>query len=722
MKCLQQPQILDALIENTAAKLEQIELLYSKNSVINEMFITHINSSAQECIPKVEKSHLYQTWHNDDELKRLHELKDELFRRNNTKELIKTRKKIRLRSIHLRNQYYKSEADKINQFAINRELDKLFSRAKKQETTFKSTTGKCSAEKLLNHFQKHFNLGHINSVIPEELSSNLPSFINDLRNISKEFPINHDIPSIDEIQKHLHKLKTGKASNDVDPEILKKCEHPVVLQVIHKLAENFWSNNELPMAWGNSRLKTLWKGKGSKSDPTKYRGISIGSTVCKLMISIILERIRPWYEAQISDEQNGFRSSRGTTDGIFTIKRIHQISNRKTQPLYLLFVDLTAAFDHIPRDWLFRSIKIRFPDDANLKLFDLLEKLYSHTSLTFHEAMTSFPVSSGVRQGGPESPLLFNLYIDYVMRVYMKKCKQNDNINFFQHKYRINARSVTRAERLRMRNNNEKLSGQSSTPWCGYADDLILFMIDLLSLQEASTLLDQVFNDYGLRINETKTETMILNHCYFDTEYPKSIIEIRGVPLKNATEFRYLGSYINPNEPNTGDIEVNYRIQMALGKFASMSNLLLNHEIHLSSRVKFLNSFVRSRLTYACQNWNLTTAQFDRLDVTYRTLLRRMIRRGFNRVDTEGDFRYKINNVKLHAICRTEDVSCFIRKQQMSYAGHVIRMKNDRGTKQLMFNCDKYHRVGRVTPSLLEQVLSNSNQTIESFINKNMKK
>ena len=30
--------------------------------------------------------------------------------------------------------------------------------------------------------------------------------------------------------------------------------------------------------------------------------------------------------------------------------RIHQISNRKTQPLYLLFVDLTAAFDHIPRD------------------------------------------------------------------------------------------------------------------------------------------------------------------------------------------------------------------------------------------------------------------------------------------------------------------------------------------------------------------------------------
>ena len=165
------------------------------------------------------------------------------------------------------------------------------------------------------------------------------------------------------------------------------------------------------MAWGNSRLKTLWKGKGSKSDPSKYRGISIGSTVCKLMINIILERIRPWYEAQITDEQNGFRSNRGTTDGIFTIKRIHQKSNRKMQPLYLFFVDFTAAFDHIPMNRLFRSIKIHFPGDANMKLFNfLLEKLYSHTSLTFHEAMTSFTVSSAVRQGGPESPLLFNLY------------------------------------------------------------------------------------------------------------------------------------------------------------------------------------------------------------------------------------------------------------------------------------------------------------------------
>ena len=74
-----------------------------------------------------------------------------------------------------------------------------------------------------------------------------------------------------------------------------------------------------------------------------------------------------------------------------------------------------------------------------------------------------------------------------------------------------------------------------------------------------------------------------------------------------------------------------------------------------------------------------------------------MVRRGFNRVDTDGDFRFKIDNEKLHHICHTEDVSLFIRKQQKNYAGHVIRMPVDRGIKQLKFNSDKYHRYCQIT-------------------------
>ena len=219
-----------------------------------------------------------------------------------------------------------------------------------------------------------------------------------------------------------------------------------MLEVIHRMTLNLWINLDLPNAWGNSLLKTLWKGKGSKRDPSKYRGISIGSTVCKLIISIILSRLKTWYESQLSDEQYGFRPNRGTTDGIFAVKRTQQITNRKQQPLFLLFVDLSAAFDHIPRSWLFRSIDLRFTEERSPQMFRILRYLYNHTLLTYEDV--TFKTTSGVRQGGPESPFLFNLYIDFVMRVFIEKCQSDTSINFFAHKYRVNPNSVTRAERI----------------------------------------------------------------------------------------------------------------------------------------------------------------------------------------------------------------------------------------------------------------------------------
>ena len=134
---------------------------------------------------------------------------------------------------------------------------------------------------------------------------------------------------------------------------------------------------------------------------------------------IILERIRNWYEKQLSDQQQGFRKGRGTTDGIYVIKRIQQISYRSRKQLYALFVDLSAAFDHVNREWLFQTIYQRLPTNKNKKLFKLLESVYSFTTTGLSENEKDiFNVLVGVRQGGPESPTLYNLYMDFIMRVF----------------------------------------------------------------------------------------------------------------------------------------------------------------------------------------------------------------------------------------------------------------------------------------------------------------
>ena len=111
-----------------------------------------------------------------------------------------------------------------------------------------------------------------------------------------------------------------------------------------------------------------------------------------------------------------------------------------------------------------------------------------------------------------------------------------------------------------------------------------------------------------------------------EDEYSDTIISLRNVPFQNSTYFKYISSFISQNKPNTKDIEINHRIQMAYAKFATITTLIKNSKIHLKARVKVLNSFVRRKLTYSCQNWNLTVGQFEKLDVTYRNLLRKMIR------------------------------------------------------------------------------------------------
>ena len=147
------------------------------------------------------------------------------------------------------------------------------------------------------------------------------------------------------------------------------------------------------------------------------------------MIIIIIDRLRSWYQSQLLDQQQGFRSGRGTADGIYITKRIQQITDKMKRPAYVLFVHLIAAFDHVVREWLFKSIYHRFPPGAVRKLVELIEALYTYTTTSLAETPDDvLELGLGV---SPVSPPLSNLYMDYAMRVFVKACEER-NI-----KYRI---------------------------------------------------------------------------------------------------------------------------------------------------------------------------------------------------------------------------------------------------------------------------------------------
>ena len=70
---------------------------------------------------------------------------------------------------------------------------------------------------------------------------------------------------------------------------------------------------------------------------------------------------------------------------------------------------------------LFKSVRKRLSDNQDTTNIDIIENLYEGTRSYMQNdnpERDSFPTKSGVRQGGQEGPPLYNLYSDFVLRVY----------------------------------------------------------------------------------------------------------------------------------------------------------------------------------------------------------------------------------------------------------------------------------------------------------------
>ena len=129
-----------------------------------------------------------------------------------------------------------------------------------------------------------------------------------------------------------------------------------------------------------------------------------------------------------------------------------------------------------------------------------------------------------------------------------------------------------------------------------------------------------------------------------------------------------------------------------------------------------LNSMVRSRLTYSCQTWNLTSRQSDHIDATYTSMLRKMVKGGFRR-KKDGDWSFVLRNSDLHRICGTEDISDYTARQQRKYLAHLARQSNTTLTKRLLFNDNESHKPGRQS-NLERSVMTNEGCMTETCYKK----
>jgi hypothetical protein len=173
---------------------------------------------------------------------------------------------------------------------------------------------------ILQRWAEHFN-GVLNqpSTFDATVLDELPSFA-----VAGELNLP---PTAEEVRQAISKLSSGKASGaDCLPAEIFKAGTEVIVTELTNLFEVIWSEGQVPKDYKDGTIVHLYKRKGDRTSCDNHRGITLLSVAGKILARVILLRLKDHVEhiQLLPESQCGFRSNRGTTDMIFSLRQLQE--------------------------------------------------------------------------------------------------------------------------------------------------------------------------------------------------------------------------------------------------------------------------------------------------------------------------------------------------------------------------------------------------------------
>ena len=229
--------------------------------------------------------------------------------------------------------------------------------------------------------------------------------------------------------------------------------------------------------------------------------------------------------------------------------------------LYILFVDLTKAFDTVSHPGLWNILpRIGIPP----KMVKIIK--------CFHDGMNArlvnssdddeFPVTNGVKQGCVLAPTLFSFLFSMMLLSAFK-----DSDPGIQITYRTEG-GVFNTQRLKAKTKVTKSLVRDLL----YADDCATVAHLKDDHQRLTDSLSAATKRFGLTISIKKTEVMFQPAKGSTANMPE--IKIDGKVLNNVDSFTYLGSSLSSS--NCLDKEVSNRIAKACASFGRLHKRVWN--------------------------------------------------------------------------------------------------------------------------------------------------
>jgi len=150
-------------------------------------------------------------------------------------------------------------------------------------------------------------------------------------------------PTGNEIKIAIKHLKLNKASSldNLTPEIFKTYLHTIA-NILEPLLKKVWDSEQIPNEWKQGLIIQL-PNKGDLIECLNWTEITLLNTICKILATIIYNRLKEELELKMTPEQAGFWPNKSCANHINTLQITVEQSIEFRSPLQLVFIDFPTG-------------------------------------------------------------------------------------------------------------------------------------------------------------------------------------------------------------------------------------------------------------------------------------------------------------------------------------------------------------------------------------------